>query len=90
MAQKAVLNITVSPRSSRNRVVIDGSDNVKIYLTSSPVDGKANAALIGFLSKILDVAKSRIQIISGEKNKKKRLQIEAFSMEELLSRLKKG
>ncbi len=90
MSQKAVLNITVAPRSSRNRVAVDGSGNIKVYLTASPVDGKANAALIDFLSKILNIAKSKIKIISGEKNKKKRLQIEDTAEAELLSRIKKG
>jgi uncharacterized protein len=90
MSLKAILNITVSPRSSKNRVAVDGSGDIKVYLTASPVDGKANAALLNFLSKTLDITKSKIKIISGEKNKKKRLQIEDIAEEELLSRMRKG
>jgi len=90
MSQKAALNITVSPRSSKNRIALDDSGNIRVYLTASPVDGKANAALLAFLSKILNITKSKIKIISGEKNKKKRIQIEDIAEEELRSRIIKS
>lgn len=38
---------------------------VKIRLTSPPVDGKANKALIKFLSAILDVKPSQLEIVAG-------------------------
>lgn len=48
---------------------------VKIYLTSVPVGGKANKDLIKLLSRELDVNKSRINIIRGEKSKEKIIEI---------------
>jgi len=88
MLPKAVLNIAVTPKASKNRIAVDDNNNIKVYLTAAPVNGKANAALVNFLSKTLNIPKSKIKIVYGEKNKKKRLYIEGMTIEELLSRIK--
>jgi hypothetical protein len=88
MLHKAVLNITVASKASKNRITVDDNNNIKVHLTAAPVNGKANAALINFLSKTLNIPKSKINIVYGEKNKKKRLHIEDMTIEELLSRIK--
>ena len=82
----------VITRSSRNEVLgIDNlsqlglgfknknTDNLlelKVYLTAVPVDGKANKELIKLLAKELNISKSRINIIRGEKNKEKIIEID--------------
>ena len=48
---------------------------LKVYLTAVPIDGKANKELIKLLSKELNINKSKISIIKGEKNKEKVLEI---------------
>ena len=85
---RTVLDITVAPKASKNRIAVDDNNTVKVYLTAAPVNGKANAALIDFLSKTLKIPKSKIKIAQGEKNKRKRLYIEDMTTEELESRLK--
>lgn len=50
-------------------------DRVKIRLNAPPVDGKANALLITFLSKAFGVAKNAIHIESGELSRQKRVRI---------------
>ena len=49
---------------------------IKVYLTSVPVGGKANKDLIKLLSKELNVSKSRINIVKGEKSKEKIIEID--------------
>jgi uncharacterized protein (TIGR00251 family) len=44
-------------------ILDDGT--VKIRLTSPPVDGKANRALIKFLAGLLDVKASQVEIVAG-------------------------
>jgi uncharacterized protein (TIGR00251 family) len=62
----AALAIRVTPRASHNEIVEILSDGtVRIRLTAPPVEGKANDALIEFLSNILDVSPSRIEIVAG-------------------------
>ena len=81
----------VITRSSRNEVLgIDSLNQLdfgfknknndklpflKIYLTAVPVNGKANKELIKLLSKELNISKSRIGIIKGEKSKEKIIEI---------------
>jgi len=54
----------------------DNLPDLKIYLTAVPVDGKANKELIKLLAKELNISKSRINIIRGEKNKEKIIEID--------------
>lgn len=79
------LSIVVTPRSASNSVAgtIDG--RLKIKLTSPPVDGQANVGLINYLSKLLKIKKSSIEILKGETSKKKTVLIEGLGKEKLLS-----
>ena len=62
----AALAVRVTPRSGKNEIAeILEDGTIKVRLAAPPVDGKANAALIDFLAKILDVAPSKIDIIAG-------------------------
>lgn len=62
----AAISMRVTPKASRNEIVEIIRDGIiKIHITAPPVDGKANDALIKFLSEVLDIAKSRIDIIAG-------------------------
>lgn len=65
------LGIKVVPNSSKCEIygIIDGC--LKIKLDVPPVEGKANEKLVKFLSKILGVSKTSIEILSGETNKNK-------------------
>jgi len=90
MDSKAIVDVTVSPKSSRSKVVIDGANNIKIYLTDPPVEGKANAGLVSLLSKTLRVPKSSIIILHGETGKKKRLSIEGLTVDEVMKTLREN
>lgn len=68
------LEIKVIPNASKNMFKEEGG-TIKVYLTSPPVDGKANEALIKFLAQHYDVKKSAIEIMRGEKSRKKIIEI---------------
>ncbi len=62
----AALAVRVTPRASRNRIAEVMSDGtVKIHITAAPVDGEANARLLAFLSEVLGVPRSRLEIVAG-------------------------
>lgn len=65
-----IVNIKISPNSKNNEIINDGK-NIKIKITAQPIDGKANKALIEFLSKKFKLPKSSIKIIKGETSKEK-------------------
>ncbi len=61
------LRIKVIPKSPKNEITeIMDDDTIKIRIKAVPEKGKANAELIKFLSKELELEKSRISIISGK------------------------
>ncbi len=72
----AALAIRVTPRARRNEIVEVLSDGtVKIRLTASPDEGESNIALVNFLSDILSVAASRIEIVAGTTGRDKLVSI---------------
>lgn len=84
----AALAVRVTPRASRNEIVeVTSEGTVRIRLTAPPVDGKANEALIGFLSKILDVAPSRIEVVAGATGRDKLVSILDLDAEAVHARI---
>ncbi len=70
-----IFNVRVIPRSSKSEIIGELDGDLKVKLSSPPIEGKANKELIKILSKTLKVSKSDIEIISGETSKSKRIQI---------------
>ena len=50
-------------------------DEIAIGITAEPQKGKANKELIEKISKHFDVPKSNVRIISGEKSRKKLVEV---------------
>ena len=62
--------IKISPNAKKNEIIRTDTE-VKIKITAQPVDGKANKALIEFLSKTFKIPKTSISIVKGETSKEK-------------------
>ena len=65
------LLIQVHPNAKIPRVATHPENSLDIYVSQSPIEGKANAAVIKALAKHLGVSKSKVRIVSGIKGKKK-------------------
>lgn len=65
-----IINIKISPNAKKNEI-INESEITKIKITAQPIDGKANKALIEFLSKNFKIPKTSIKILKGETSKEK-------------------
>ncbi len=83
-AEGLILQIYVQPRSSKNKMVGLQGDMLKLKLTSPPVDGAANKCCCELLSKLFDIAKSRVILISGEKSRKKRILLQGVCLQDAL------
>ncbi len=70
-----ILSVYVQPRASKNQICGIQGEELKIRLTSPPVDGAANKLCREFVADLLGVAKSSVAIISGETSRHKRLRI---------------
>lgn len=80
------LNIRVSPNAKRNG--IDGvwqNNRLKIALHAPAVDGKANEALIAFLSALFSLKKRNITIIHGKTSREKTVALTGISLEQITS-----
>lgn len=69
------LQLRITPRSSKNQVLGLMGDRLKIAITAPPVDGKANAHLLKFLSRQFGVPKSHVTLISGMTGRDKTVRI---------------
>lgn len=66
------LAVRVSPNARRSGIEgLWNGTHLKIALTAPPVDGKANATLIDFLSDFFGLRKSAIDLLSGETGRQK-------------------
>ncbi|MBN2427523.1 MAG: YggU family protein [Deltaproteobacteria bacterium] len=68
-----LLQILVQPRASKNEIVGPQEGELKVRLTSPPVEGAANELCRQFFAKQLRLPKRDITIVSGEKSRHKRL-----------------
>lgn len=82
-----VLNLRVVPRASKDEVKGALGDALKVKLRAPPVEGRANAALIAFLSDRLDVPPGRVAILSGATARLKRVRVQGARMEEVRAKL---
>jgi uncharacterized protein (TIGR00251 family) len=79
----------IVPGSSKNKIVGVYNDTIKIAVTAPPVEGKANKKCIAYLAKYFDVAKSKIEIISGQTSKIKLIKIYDISQKDFLDKIEK-
>jgi uncharacterized protein len=79
-----IFNVRVVPRSSKSEIVGELDDALKVRIASPPVDGAANAELIKVLAKTFGVAKSEVEIISGQTSKSKQIKIANLTAEKIL------
>ena len=70
-----MLSVHACPRAAQDQVQGLHGDAVKIRLRAPPADGRANDALIAFLSRILDVPVRNLIIVSGHSSRRKRVAI---------------
>lgn len=67
----------MQPRASHDHWAGLHGDFFKIRLTAPPVDGKANADLTKYLAQLFGVAKSRISLLAGDTDRRKRFSIQS-------------
>ncbi|MEK7785748.1 MAG: DUF167 domain-containing protein [Chloroflexota bacterium] len=72
----SALSIKVTPRARKNEIVgVMADGTLKIRVTAPPVGGKANEAVIELLADVLNVPKSKIEIVAGETSTQKLVSI---------------
>lgn len=83
MTSSVRINVHVQPRASKTAVAGMHDGCVKIRLAAPPVDGAANAALVEFVAERLGIAKSRVRIASGLASRRKTVEVDGVTPEQL-------
>jgi len=81
------IKVYLQPKSSKNEIVGPYRDAIKVKVTSPPVEGKANEALIRFLAEEFRISPSSIKIIKGHHSREKTLRISGDVDQELIKRI---
>ena len=87
MTAASRISVYVQPRASKTMVAGMHDGCVKVRLAAPPVDGAANAALIEFVADSLKVAKSRVRIVSGQTSRRKVVEVDGVSADQLTAAL---
>ena len=67
--------VSIKPNAKINKVEKTDESHFKVWVKKSPVDGKANLALVKILAGHFDIAPSRVSIVSGHSSNKKVVEI---------------
>lgn len=82
-----VVSLRIVPRASKDEVRGVLGDALKIRLQAPPVEGKANEALVRFLSKTLGVPARDVCLLSGATGRAKRVLLRGLRTETARTRL---
>ena len=79
------LSLHCQPGAKQTKVLGLHDDCLKIALQAPPLENKANALLVAWLSKQLKVPQKQIQFISGHNSRRKRIEIQGdISAEQII------
>ncbi|XP_056596619.1 UPF0235 protein C15orf40 homolog [Triplophysa dalaica] len=82
--------IHAKPGAKQNAITDVSSEAVGVAIAAPPTDGEANAELLRYLSKVLELRKSDISLDKGSKSREKMIKVTAsVSPEDILERLRR-
>lgn len=84
---QVLVEVAVSPGARHDALQGEYDQAVKISLKSRAVEGRANAALIRFLSAALDLPRRDIQIVRGGSSRRKTVALAGASVADVRRRL---
>ena len=87
VANGCTVNVRVHPGARKNGVGGVHAGAVKISLTTPPMDGRANEALIAFVAEMLRIPRGRANLVSGMTSRTKVLRITGKSAAEVQAAL---
>ena len=73
----------MQPRASRNEILGYENDLLRLRVTAPPVDGEANHLVRKILAEALGIPPSRVEIIKGERGRRKKVRILGAPLDQL-------
>ena len=82
------LALRVQPGAKRSALLARlASGEWKVAVAAPPVDGRANEAVVEFLSELLGVPRRQLELVRGTSSRSKRIAVEGLSEAEAEARL---
>ncbi|MBJ6801830.1 DUF167 domain-containing protein [Geomonas propionica] len=78
-----IFTVHVQPRASRSEICGPKEGELRVRLTSPPVDDAANKQCVELIAKSLGIAKSKVSIKSGSKSRHKVVRVEGVEQDDL-------
>ena len=78
-----IFSIHVQPRASRCEICPPKDGELRLRLTSPPVEDAANKQCVELIAKALGIAKSRVTIKAGAKSRHKTVKVEGVDAQAL-------
>ncbi|AJC48415.1 YggU family protein [Allofrancisella guangzhouensis] len=78
------VSVYIQPNSSKTEICREYKSSLKIKISSPAVDGKANKAVIDFLSKQFKIKKKNIIIVKGITSRQKVIALNVDKIPDLL------
>ncbi len=77
-SERCTFEIRLKPRAKRNSIILKGSAQLDVSVTSPSVENRANEHLVEILAKALGVSRSSVRLIKGEHCRSKVVAIEGM------------
>ena len=81
------LEVEVKVRASRTAVLGIKANRLSVALAAPPVDGAANEALRRLLADHFDLPRQDVEIVGGEKSRRKLVELSGLGIAQILERL---
>jgi uncharacterized protein (TIGR00251 family) len=82
-ADSFIIALHCQPGAKKTEVQGEHDGRLKLRLAAPPVEGKANEALIQWLSKTLEIRRTNIELLAGDLSRLKRVRVQGLTAEQL-------
>ncbi|XP_035654267.1 UPF0235 protein C15orf40 homolog isoform X2 [Oncorhynchus keta] len=83
------ISVHAKPGSKQNAITDVSIEAVGVAIAAPPTDGEANAELVRYLSKVLDLKRSEVVLDKGSRSREKIIKVTgSLTPEQVLDRLK--
>lgn len=82
-ADSFIIALHCQPGAKKTEVQGEHDGRLKIRLAAPPVEGKANEALIQWLSKTLEIRRTNIELLAGDLSRLKRVRVQGLTADQL-------
>jgi len=82
-----IVQVVLQPRASRDEVLEQQGDALKIRVTAPPVDNQANRKLCALVAKLVGVGRKQVEVIGGHRGRVKQVRIAGATLEEVGNKL---